>query len=305
MSLRKRAVVYTSFAAILGMAGFAAAQFRGPTSVPSPDRIFAYVDRNRDGTLDPDEIKRMPPAFREALIRARIPTDRPIEKEVFFKMAPRMIEEIRRGREQRGESTEESSEDSSRKTTESSRVSSSVSTSPHPAAQQQSFVTVKLPESYHDRDKNHDGQIGMYEWDRTKFSEFVRLDLNGDGFLTPRELTPKTPGTTTATTATAAVATPSRTTSTLSRSTAISPTSPSSSSPSSKAASIASTRDTRMAQFAFRSLDRNRDGSLSEEEWNRSRRTRESFQRAGVKLALPAKQDQFLAAYQQASAKEG
>ncbi|WP_010587681.1 LCCL domain-containing protein [Schlesneria paludicola] len=48
--------------------------------------------------------------------------------------------------------------------------------------------TAALPEAYRSLDKNGDGQIGLYEWDRAKFAEFRKLDKNGDGFLTPQEL---------------------------------------------------------------------------------------------------------------------
>lgn len=48
-----------------------------------------------------------------------------------------------------------------------------------------------LPKEYEARDKNGDGQIGMYEWDRSKYAEFMKLDRNGDGFLTPQELNGK------------------------------------------------------------------------------------------------------------------
>lgn len=48
-----------------------------------------------------------------------------------------------------------------------------------------------LPKEYEAKDKNGDGQIGMYEWDRSKYAEFVKLDKNGDGFLTPQELNAK------------------------------------------------------------------------------------------------------------------
>lgn len=48
--------------------------------------------------------------------------------------------------------------------------------------------TAALPETYRSLDKNGDGQIGLYEWDRAKFAEFRKLDKNGDGFLTPQEL---------------------------------------------------------------------------------------------------------------------
>lgn len=48
-----------------------------------------------------------------------------------------------------------------------------------------------LPKEYEARDKNGDGQIGLYEWDRSRYAEFAKLDKNGDGFLTPQELNAK------------------------------------------------------------------------------------------------------------------
>jgi hypothetical protein len=49
----------------------------------------------------------------------------------------------------------------------------------------------KLPKEYQALDKNNDGQIGLYEWERSKYAEFRKLDKNHDGFLTPQELTVK------------------------------------------------------------------------------------------------------------------
>ena len=51
--------------------------------------------------------------------------------------------------------------------------------------------TSPLPKEYQAYDKNGDGQIGLYEWERSKYAEFKRLDKNHDGFLTPQELAVK------------------------------------------------------------------------------------------------------------------
>ncbi len=51
--------------------------------------------------------------------------------------------------------------------------------------------TSPLPKEYQVYDKNGDGQIGLYEWERAKYAEFKRLDKNHDGFLTPQELAVK------------------------------------------------------------------------------------------------------------------
>jgi len=48
-----------------------------------------------------------------------------------------------------------------------------------------------LPKEFQVYDKNGDGQIGLYEWDRAKFAEFKKLDKNNDRFLTPQELAGK------------------------------------------------------------------------------------------------------------------
>jgi hypothetical protein len=49
-------------------------------------------------------------------------------------------------------------------------------------------VTLDLPAQFSTIDRNQDGQIAFAEWDRARRAEFRRLDTNGDGFLTPREL---------------------------------------------------------------------------------------------------------------------
>lgn len=52
-------------------------------------------------------------------------------------------------------------------------------------------VTVDLPPRYAELDIDFDGQIGLYEWitvQREELQQFDSIDANGDGILTPREL---------------------------------------------------------------------------------------------------------------------
>lgn len=45
-----------------------------------------------------------------------------------------------------------------------------------------------LPDWFRQRDENHDGQLGLYEWPRAQIDEFRRFDLNRDGFLVQVEV---------------------------------------------------------------------------------------------------------------------
>ncbi len=57
---------------------------------------------------------------------------------------------------------------------------------------------LRLPSEYAQYDRDRDGQIGLYEWPRRRIAEFLKLDKNQDGFLTPRELGAKPTNTRTA-----------------------------------------------------------------------------------------------------------
>lgn len=123
-------------------------------------------------------------------------------------------------------------------------------------------VVLELPSEYKGRDKNGDGQIGLYEWERSKYTEFAKLDKNGDGFLTPSELVQRS-----------------------SSSAAVSP-------PSGHQDPIE-----HEAHETFSRMDKNRDGSLGEEEWGPSQRVRPMFDKAGIKYTLPMNLQDFVTSY--------
>lgn len=46
----------------------------------------------------------------------------------------------------------------------------------------------EVPDWFPAADRDRDGQVGLYEWERSSFGEFAKWDLNGDGLLEPREV---------------------------------------------------------------------------------------------------------------------
>ena len=152
-------------------------------------------------------------------------------------------------------------------------------------------VTVDLPDQYAAQDLDQDGQLGLYEWKLSAFAQFRTLDSNGDGFLTPRELSA---GSGTEAVATATPATASTDTS----STAVPSTTVSVS--TAAAPSASKKKDAglvRIAKYTFKALDKDKDGQLSAQEWSQSKRTRESFNKKKVKMKLPIDEAGFVAVF--------
>lgn len=169
-----------------------------------------------------------------------------------------------------------------------SRGRSSRST-PKPAPR----VTIDLPEAWKVADLDKDGQIGLYEWDRAKYKEFFALDTNRDSLLTPREIS-RASGASPAPSATAVAAKtiPSTRSSSTSTTKPVATAAPSGT-PIAAVEYDPKSAEGRWAKYVFGRLDKNKDGSLSEEEWNGSAKTRGSFKKHNAQMSFPANFETF------------
>ena len=113
--------------------------------------VFDYYDRNDDGRIQPGEAERIDGKHRSVI--SQIDLSRSITRNRFVdyycRIAVGLPPRLERVRQR---------------------------------------VTLDLPDAYVLLDLDEDGQIGYYEWPRRERFEFFLLDLNEDGFLTPREL---------------------------------------------------------------------------------------------------------------------
>ncbi|QDV53126.1 hypothetical protein [Gimesia fumaroli] len=174
-------------------------------------------------------------------------------------------------------------------------------------------ATVDLNKDFVPQDSDQDGQIGLYEWRKnnpTKLGEFFTMDLNGDGFLTPREIALSKAGKTQRSAASFMFAlntgqqSPSPATSAGAQ--PVAKQDASKSAPSQKEAvpaaskkeSIPSTDPVvNQANYFFKLLDRNKDSSVSPEEWKKSRSMRRMFEKENIDLSVSMSQEQFVGHY--------
>ena len=165
-------------------------------------------------------------------------------------------------------------------------------------------LIAKLPEAYRDKDKNGDGQIGLYEWPRKDLAAFRKLDRNGDGFLTAAELIAG-PGksSSSSTTSVASTSKPGDSSSSGSSSSSGASTSGTSGSSttgsSSSSGTTAAAAPTSAADIAFVRLDKDGNGSVNSEEWQRSILVKSRFEKNGLNPTFPMNKDEFAKLYQQ------
>jgi len=254
--------------------GFGGGPGGPPGGRPSPDFFFDRLDRDRDGTLNGEEIEGAG-FFRGMLDRAGVKEGS--SKEDFSKGFERMQEERSRGeggdRDSRGRETS------------------------YYVPKKKERVTVDLQDDYKGMDLDADGQIGMYEWrewDRGSIDDFFARDRNGDGFLTPKEIAagpgessderdePRTE---------VADRGPSR-----SASPSPPPTRSESPAPTTSGA-IDEAAESQKGKAYFSAVDANHDGKATPEELTRLKKLRPGFDKAGVSLDREMTQDEFIAGY--------
>ena len=312
----------------------------GGGGMPSPEDSFRRMDRNQNGQIDPDEI---PSFLRDMYAKAGMDISRPISQQEFLQGSQKIREQFEQARtsgdfsqfrrpdsgggpsgasggppsfpsrseSDRGDGrrSEEPSRDERRderdRSRDERRESSSSGKSSKKSSKPKARVTQDLPAEFRDKDKNGDGQIGLYEWDRKAFAQFFALDRNGDGLLTPDELiaatkkssaSDKSSSKSVTTTSTTAPSEDSKSSPSTSDSTK-----PSDSSTKPVSSSSSGTESS-AAVRAFGFIDSNRDGKLSEEEWRRSRTTRGKFEKAKIELKFPVDQAQFVELYNKVEA---
>jgi Ca2+-binding EF-hand superfamily protein len=160
-----------------------------------------------------------------------------------------------------------------------------------------------LQATYADVDTNHDGQLIMAEWKKAKkpLAQFNQLDINRDGFLTPREL--ERAGSMPAIPSTSSIAsggTPGATGSPTAGS-PVASTTPSTSSPPKFVSKLSeedqAKADEAQAKSVFSLLDKNHDNKISAEEIAISTQMGPLFKQAGVTFAEPMPADQFVSNY--------
>ena len=155
--------------------------------------------------------------------------------------------------------------------------------------------TIDLPSRFAEGDLDTDGQIGFYEWKkwrRDAIGDFYAYDHNNDGFLTPKELElgPQENSQISSLTAIATSTTPSPSTAPATAAATPQP------SVSTSNVDMSST-EARRGASAFRLLDRDRNGSIDEKEWERSSRLKPQFEKAGVDISQPLDRESFIVHY--------
>ncbi|GAB4149515.1 MAG: hypothetical protein Tsb009_23820 [Planctomycetaceae bacterium] len=233
---------------------------------PLSERIFAYLDKNGDKSIDSKEFEQSPGSIQFWLTDPKLTGRPPIKKADFLSVFPQMIDDLRHKRTRIAIDNRPQEPPGMGKSPDFTANSSSdqavVSSKPSP-----------LPAEYQSGDLDKDGQIDFYEWRKFRpeaISKFRELDSNRDAVLSVAELTGTKP--------------------------ALSTKSPTSSSSSSVSKPSAERLET--IKYLFGRMDQNKNQKIDPDEWRISRRIRPAFEAKKIDLTKAMSLEQFTTYYQ-------
>ncbi len=262
-----------------------------------PSQMVSRLDVDQNGIITANEIERMPSFVRESWQQQGLDFNRGVRVEDLQQSAQRGMEDMRRQREEGGRGRDFERSDrpdfvppqdtgSAGNSNEgrSGRGTSTTGSGPTAKAPR-TRVSPLLPETYKALDTDFDGQIALYEWRKGKrgtLSQFSQSDIDGDGFLIPKELA-KTIAATPAVAAPGTAA-PSATTVPVV--------------PAAPPAPVAVSVDAAVkANRAFELLDQDKSQTVVGSEWDKSSRLKPLFVKGGVDLSKPLNKDEFTQAF--------
>ncbi|RLS51260.1 MAG: hypothetical protein DWH91_19600 [Planctomycetota bacterium] len=265
---------------------------RGGRGGFDPSEMIRRMDADQNGLITANEVERVPSFVRDRWQQQGLDFSRGVKVDEMAQNAQRQMDDFRRQREESDRDRERERERSDRPEFQPPPEAGRESRSPSPSStstssKPRSRIVPLLSDSYKAIDTDYDGQIALYEWRKARkgtFSQFAASDLDNDGFLTARELAKGTA----AAPASADPATAARPSQTASPP----PAAPIAAATPPAPVTVSVDQATAAARM-FELLDEDKSGTVLDREWDKSRRLKPLFEKAGINLKEPLTKEQF------------
>lgn len=170
-----------------GFGGAPSGGFRGAPGgfgggPPSSGGMASRMDRNQNGRIDQDEIDSIPDPFKQMMESRGIKLQAGLSVDEF---SNNMRAQFERSRQEQGDFNPDRSGSGSTGNRAEYKPATPF------RAREKERMTVDLPPKYAELDTDYDGQVGMYEWivaRRDDLALFDEIDADLDSYLTPKEL---------------------------------------------------------------------------------------------------------------------